>query len=335
MTGRSLETAETPRRRNAACALLPVMVSVNVIAPACAVTSSRRVGSVITAQSPVQPARIAASMPAPPSSSPGTVTSIASPASSTSASADRPQRRQAGDDAALHVACTAAIQNAVVDPRPKRRRCPPELVAGADHVDMPGDQDPPAGGVARQPSDDDRVRVARDLDAGEVGIGDQVDGRRVEALDVEARGRHAQGDLGLHLALVPRQAGDRHERRQVVGHAIAIDVRHRGQLGRAQVLHPRRIGRLMQVGPPEPLMHTSPPGNVCTSQPRSSSARCVTGLPSTMTTTPGRTARMLQPWVWSSSSGTGSEVDGMLAQQLVQAGGELWQEHGRQVVGDR
>ena len=92
---------------------------------------------------------------------------------------------------------------------------------------------------------------------------------------------------------------------------------------------------MMQVGPPDPLMHTSVPGNVCTSQPRSSSARCVAGLPSTMTTTPGRTARMLQPWLRISSSGTGTSATHRSAEQLVEPGGELGQEDDGQVVGDR
>ena len=53
----------------------------NVIAPAEMVTTSRRVGSGITAASPTYPARIAANVPAPPSSSDGTPTRITSPAS--------------------------------------------------------------------------------------------------------------------------------------------------------------------------------------------------------------------------------------------------------------
>ena len=85
-TGSSLLRADTPSRRNAACAERPTTVRVNVIAPAWAVTISRRVGSVITAASATSPARIAANAPAPPSSSAGTVTSTASASSSTSAS---------------------------------------------------------------------------------------------------------------------------------------------------------------------------------------------------------------------------------------------------------
>ena len=86
MIGQSFSIAETPSRRNAAWALRPWIVSVNVIAPAWAVTIWRSVGSVMTAEPPAKPARIAASIPAPPSSSPGTVSRIASPPSSTSAS---------------------------------------------------------------------------------------------------------------------------------------------------------------------------------------------------------------------------------------------------------
>ena len=61
------------------------MVRRKVIAPAWAVTRSSAVGSGITATSPVTPARIAASIPPPPSSSEGTVTNRISPPSSTPA----------------------------------------------------------------------------------------------------------------------------------------------------------------------------------------------------------------------------------------------------------
>ena len=66
----------------------------------------------------------------------------------------------------------------------------------------------------------------------------------------------------------PVTLGIAHQRGQVVGDAVAIDRPHDRQLGRRQALHPRRIGRVRQVGPPLPLTPTSDAANVCTSQPR-------------------------------------------------------------------
>ena len=60
----------------------------------------------------------------------------------------------------------------------------------------------------------------------------------------------------------------------------------------------------MQVGPPDPLTPISFAGYVWTSQPAVSNAAAVTGFPSARITTPGRTARTLQPSVRNSSSGT-------------------------------
>ena len=77
----SLSSAETPSRRREAWAARPGTVSRNVIAPAWATTTSRSDGSVMIARSPVAPARIAASVPWPPSSSDGTRATSSSPAS--------------------------------------------------------------------------------------------------------------------------------------------------------------------------------------------------------------------------------------------------------------
>ena len=77
----SLSSAETPSRRREAWAARPGTVSRKVIAPAWATTTSRPDGSVMTARSPVAPARIAASVPCPPSSSDGTSTTSSSPPS--------------------------------------------------------------------------------------------------------------------------------------------------------------------------------------------------------------------------------------------------------------
>ncbi len=89
-----LSSADTPSRRTEACAARPGTVSRNVSAPAWAITTSRPVGSVITAASPTIPARIAASIPWPPSSSDGTETASTSP-SNRSAAPDAATARSA------------------------------------------------------------------------------------------------------------------------------------------------------------------------------------------------------------------------------------------------
>ena len=70
-----------PSRRLLACAARPGTSSRNVIAPACATTTSSSDGSGMIARSPVAPARIAASVPWPPSSSDGTSATMSSPSS--------------------------------------------------------------------------------------------------------------------------------------------------------------------------------------------------------------------------------------------------------------
>ena len=80
-----LSSADTPSVRRLACAARPGTVRRNVIAPAWATTTSSDDGSGITHRSPVTPARIAASVPCPPSSSLGTRATISSPWSAASA----------------------------------------------------------------------------------------------------------------------------------------------------------------------------------------------------------------------------------------------------------
>ena len=125
----SLSSAETPSRRREAWAARPGTVSRNVIAPAWATTTSRSDGSVMIAMSPVTPARIAASVPCPPSSSDGTRATISSPLEplEVAGRAERPDGRQDRGDAALHVAGATAVDRAVADlaapriGRPRRR----------------------------------------------------------------------------------------------------------------------------------------------------------------------------------------------------------------------
>ena len=336
MIGHSFSIAETPSRRNAACALRPWIVERERDRPG-------------LGRHDVEVGRLgddgdAAREPgADRGEHPGAAVLLARHREQDRLASEldlrldqRPQRRQARHDAGLHVACAAAVEQAVVDPRAERRRRPLELVARRRRRRRGPAMMArlPALAVA-EPAGHHRVHVARHLDAREVGVARQLGGGDVDALDLEPGRRHPQRHLGLHLALRAGEARIRDDRGQVGGDAVAIDGPDGGQLGRGQVLHPRRIGRVMQVGPPDPLMHTSVPGNVCTSHPRSSSARCVAGLPSTMTTTPGRTARMLQPWLRISSSGTGTSATHRSREQLVQPGGELGHEDHGQVVGDR
>ena len=109
----SLSSAETPSRRCEACAARPGTVSRNVIAPAWATTMSRSDGSVMIARSPVAPARIAASVPCPPSSSDGTSATSSSP-SSRSRSPAAPSARTAA-----RIAATPPFMSQA--PRPYRR----------------------------------------------------------------------------------------------------------------------------------------------------------------------------------------------------------------------
>ena len=97
----------------------------------------------------------------------------------------------------------------------------------------------------------------------------------------------------------------------------------------------RRIGRVMQVGPPEPLTPISVAGYVWTSQPAAARAAAVRGLPSARMTTPGRTARTLQPSVGNSSSGTSTRRMPRSREELPQPDRQERQVDDGEVVGDR
>ncbi len=91
----------------------------------------------------------------------------------------------------------------------------------------------------------------------------------------------------------------------------------------------------MQVGPPEPLSPISVAG---TCAPRSRPPRApelVRGLPSAMTTTPGRTASTLQPSVANSSSGTVTSRIPRSPRSCHKPDGQEWEIHDGEVVGDR
>ena len=139
-----------PSRRCEAWAARPGTVSRNVIAPAWATTMSRFDGSGMIARSPVTPARIAASVPWPPSSSDGTSATTSSPSSRSRSprAAERPDRRQDRGDAALHVAGAAAVQRAVADLAAPRIGRPRRRVAGRHDVEVARQDDPPPAGPA-------------------------------------------------------------------------------------------------------------------------------------------------------------------------------------------
>ena len=122
------------------------------MAPAWATTTSRFDGSVMIARSPVAPARIAASVPWPPSSSDGTsddhqlaVEAVEVARASPSARTAREDRR----DPALHVARAAAVQRAVADLAAPRIGRPGRGIAGRDDIEMARQDDPAAAGRVR------------------------------------------------------------------------------------------------------------------------------------------------------------------------------------------
>ena len=91
----------------------------------------------------------------------------------------------------------------------------------------------------------------------------------------------------------------------------------------------------MQVGPPDPLTPISLAGYVWTSQPAAANAAAVTGFPSARITTPGRTARTLQPSVRNSSSGTSISRMPSSPEQFPQPDGEERQIDDGKIVGHR
>ena len=103
------------------------------------------------ARSPVAPARIAASVPWPPSSSDGTNATISSPARRPRSPAETsaPDRRQDRRDAALHVAGAAPVDRAVADLAAPRVGRPGRRIAGRDHVEVARQDDPAPTGPAR------------------------------------------------------------------------------------------------------------------------------------------------------------------------------------------
>ena len=143
----------------------PVMVSVKVIAPAWAVTiSSRgRLGDHRRVAQCTRPDRRQHAGPAVLLAGHGHQHRLA--VQLDAGLAQRAHRGEAGHDAALHVARAAAVQRRRPRSGAKRRRRPLQLVARADHVDVPGDQHPSPGRRRRAGRRPAAVRVAGGLHA--------------------------------------------------------------------------------------------------------------------------------------------------------------------------
>ncbi len=236
-------------------------------------------------------------------------------------SRDRAQRRQAGDHAALHVAGAAPVQQPVVRSRGRTAAMSTGARSPAPTTSMwpaISTRRPAARRRSSRPTTT-AARVAGDLDAGEVGVAGQFEpGRRRRA---RRRGRRSPSAAPTSVCTSPSSPvtlGIAHERRQVVGDAIAIDVRHHGQFGRGQVLHPRRIGRVMQVGPPQPLTHDLARGEgVHLAAGVEQRALGAPDCPRPSRPRPGRTASTLQPSVSELLLGHRHHADRVLLQQLV------------------
>ena len=230
-----------------------------MIAPAWAMTTSRPVGSVMTAMSPVD------------------------------AGADRGEHalaavllgRHAGDeDLALEPVGEARRRRAPEPRRGSRRRRPScrtrrarrgdrrrarpahgswrprRGIADRHDVDVADEHDPPPARPP-EPPEDDRQPVARHLVAGPVGIGAGLGRIRLEPLDARRRPPPSSAATRSWTApSSPVMLGTRTSRASAsAAHAASTaSAACRSTLApRAAAAHPRRIGRVMHVGPPEPL----------------------------------------------------------------------------------
>ena len=147
--------------------------------------------------------------------------------------------------------------------------------------------------------------------------------------------RHPQGRLGLHGALLAGDAGNPHQRCQVVADAVAVDGRDDGELRGRQVLHPRRMGRVRQVGPPLPFTPTWPAGKACTSAPAASSRAARDRVAVRDNGHAGADGEDVAAEREVLLLGHLHQPHVPLLQQLQQPAREERQEHHRQVVGDR
>ena len=200
------------------------------MAPAWATTMSRFDGSGMIARSPVTPARIAASVPWPPSSSDGTSATISSPGSSSepAARAEGPDRPEDRGDAGLHVAGAAAVQPAITDVATPRIHGPGRRIARRHDVEMARQDDPPTLAVAG-PADHDRQRRTSHLLARPRVV--TADGQRVrlDDLDGQAELPERVGRPGRDSLLRPGHRRDPDERLQVGDQPALVDRRRAGR----------------------------------------------------------------------------------------------------------
>ena len=131
----------------------------------------------------------------------------------------RGERVQGRDDGALHVDRPAAVQAAVLD---DAGRPAPRHGAEPDDVDVPVERDPARRRAGARDGQAPEV-VARCLLTRMVRVGAQ--GGEVVLVQV-GRQPEARGELGERLqrgALVPRGAGDAHERRRIADERCRVD----------------------------------------------------------------------------------------------------------------
>ena len=182
------------------------------------------------ARSPVTPARIAASVPCPPSSSDGTRATTSSPSRRPS-SPEAPSARTAASDrgdATLHVARAPAVERAVADLAAPRVGGPGGGVARRHDIEVAGQDDPTATRTAGSP-DDDREGGAWHLLARPCRV--RANRGRVgrDHLDREPQPSQGLGRPGGDRLLRTRDAGHPDQCLQVLDHPLAIDRRRTRQ----------------------------------------------------------------------------------------------------------
>ena len=205
------------------------------------------------ARSPVAPARIAASVPCPPSSSEGTSTTMSSPVEPVQV-ARRAERPDGGEDRRRRRPSCRTRRGRTAAPS---RISPPH--GSAVHV-----AGSPGGTTSRWP---DRIRRSppparptRPMTTGSEVRGISSPGQSGSARIAAGSGRttstvspSSRRASAAHVGdglLGAGDARDADERSRSVDQPGAIDRRARTSATPPQ---PRRIGRVMQVGPPEPL----------------------------------------------------------------------------------
>ncbi len=220
---------------------------------------------------------------------------------------------------------------AVADLAAPRVGRPGRRVARRHDVEVAG-QDEPRGPPARPARPMTTGSDVRGISSpGQSGSARMAAGIRRDDLDRAARARAsasaAQAATASSEPVIARdpderpQVGDQPRRRSIAAPATRRSVTQD---------RPGHAGRAARAVDPDLVA-----GYVWTSQPAAARAAAVTGLPSARMTTPGRTARTLQPSVGNSSSGTSTSRMSELAEQLPQPDRQQRQEDDREVVGDR